>query len=98
MKDLLQKFLDEGRVEIGGIEYKIYFSDYVEIDDDKNYKGKITYTLCEIELLKGMNIQTQMQVLAHEIVHAMLKQANLDEEHEDEDFVDRLSKQLYNLK
>lgn len=94
MKELLQKFLDEGRVEIGGVVYDIELVSSLNTNGEI-MQGLIQYNECLISINEDINIQKKLQTLAHEIVHAMLNEANLKQ---DEDFVERLGLQLYNLK
>lgn len=80
--------LNKNIYKVGAIDYEVKDMDYVEIDDNKNYIGKCTYTNSTIEIVKGLSKTRREQTLIHELLHAMLNEAGIS--NHDEDLVNRL--------
>jgi hypothetical protein len=76
------------KVKVAGIEYEVIKKSYVEIDNNRNYRGKCDSNLGTIEIAEGMGKDIEEQVFIHELVHACLDQSGYDEH--DEDLVSRL--------
>ena len=75
--------------KIGQINYSVQFKEFVIIEEEAFYQGSCDYEKCEITILERLDETRQEQVLAHELVHALLFEAGFNQEH-DEDMVQRL--------
>lgn len=84
------------KAKIGGMTYTIVEKDYVELDEDKNLTGMCDRHALEIELLKNLPKQRKDQTLIHEIMHAVVTEAGLEFDDE-EDVVNRLSIVLHQV-
>lgn len=89
-----EKVID--KIKVGGLYYKIVELDFIEINGDRNFKGACRYRNLEIELLKEIPEELKNQTLVHEILHAIIEEVGIDLE-EEEDFVNRISKVLYQV-
>ncbi len=87
--------MDGAKLRIGGMVYTVDEQDTVEIAQDRNHAGACDVEHCRIELLRDLVEQRKAQVLVHEICHAMLTEAGI-EEHE-ESFVNVLGNALHQL-
>ena len=83
-------------LKIGFTNYELYVSDWVEIEDKKDYRGKVEFQECKITILRGMNEQRTKEVIVHEIVHALINESSTENllEDKEEEFVERFSKVL----
>lgn len=73
-----------------GVKYKVK---YREMD---GYHGTCDYTKCELCINNTHDIQRQQKTLIHEIVHAFLHEAGLEELNE-EKHVQKLETAIYDL-
>lgn len=83
------------KVKVAGIDYQVIKKPYVEINNNRSYRGKCESNLGVIELSEGMGTDVEEQVFVHELVHACLDQAGYDEH--DEDLVNRFSIVLHQV-
>jgi len=83
------------KVKVAGINYDVIRKSYVEIDGNRNYRGKCDSNVGVIELSDGLGKEVEEQVFIHELVHACLYQAGYDEH--DEDMVNRLGMVLHQV-
>lgn len=83
-------------LKIGFTNYEVYVSDWVEIDNEKDYRGKVEFQNCRITILRYMNEQRTRETLVHEIVHAIISETSTTEllGDKEEEFVERFSKVL----
>lgn len=68
-------FAEKGRVvEIGPLRYPVKREDMLWPDDDSKEKlaGKIRYAQCDIQVLTGLDPQTERHVIVHEAFHGVL--------------------------
>lgn len=76
------------KIQVGGIGYAVQTVPFVEIDQNRNYQGACRPRLAVIEVLNDLAEDRQKQVLAHELIHAMMFEAGINDH--DEDMVERL--------
>lgn len=84
-----------GKVRVAGIDYEVLKKPFVEINNNRSYRGKCESNLGIIELAEGMGKDVEEQIFIHELVHACLDQAGYDEH--DEDMVTRFSIVLHQV-
>lgn len=81
------------KVKVAGVEYGVKKLPFVEINSDRNFRGACCYSTATLEIAEQIWAR-QKQTFTHELVHAMLFEAGLDEQKDDEGFVDRLANVL----
>lgn len=80
------------KVKVGGMEYTVEEKEFVEIDGDKNYLGKVNYVTTQIEVLDNVRKE---ETFVHELLHAIFFEAGYQEQ--EEEMIDRVSKVLYQV-
>ena len=66
-------------VRVGPIDYEVIVIPNLSTSDrGVSLDGQIKYATCKISLDEGLVDQMRVQVLWHEILHAILNQASLD--------------------
>ncbi|MDH5106310.1 hypothetical protein OQI89_10650 [Lentilactobacillus diolivorans] len=76
-------------VNIAGIKYRIKWAKNLE-DDSQPCWGLTNYQQATITIRKGLSPQKSRQTLIHEMVHAMLHEAGIDDLCNDEKLVNPL--------
>ena len=84
------------KLKIGGIIYAVGIVKRLE-DEGQALWGCTDYPKTKIKISKGINKQKQIQTLIHEIVHAAMHEAGLDEQCNDEKIVNPLGLVLYQV-
>lgn len=72
---------------IGSVDYNVKEVDGLH-SDGQNLYGLVTYGLCLIQIDSASSDTRKRNILIHEIVHAILFEAGIEEQ--DEDLVNRL--------
>jgi len=81
------------RIKVGGVHYEV--REVPELMRKYNLFGQVTYSDAVIEVERELPEERKEQVIIHELVHAMLFEAGIEEQ--DEDLVNRLGKVLHQV-
>jgi len=81
-------------IKIGGITYKIIYID-TPCSEDMGRTEVVSSTICIYT--RNVSKQKQEQTLVHEILHAMLHEAGLDDEVNNESLVAPLANMMYQV-
>lgn len=81
------------KIKVRNIVYKVSLQDKVFDDDGNSAWGTTGYAECEMNILKSLPYQKQVETLFHEITHAILEQSRYDICN-DESIVDPVGKTL----
>lgn len=81
-------------IKVGGIVYTVQPMSFVEIGDDRNFKGACRFNYALIEIADSISYQRQQETLIHELTHAIAHEANVEMS---EDDVIQFSKVLYQV-
>lgn len=84
------------KIKIGNLKYSISFNKDSAMEMN-NLLGFIAYNKGEIVLVKGMSEDKKIEVLMHELTHAVLDDRNIQNSCVDENFVDSFAKGLISL-
>lgn len=83
-------------IKIGGITYQIMYQEKL-VDEGKLVWGHTDYTNATICIDSTLSKSKQRQTLFHEMAHAMLHEAGLDEDSAREGLVNPLGNMLYQV-
>ncbi|WP_407268934.1 ImmA/IrrE family metallo-endopeptidase [Radiobacillus sp. PE A8.2] len=83
------------KVKVAGITYDVMEKDFIEIDDNRNYQGKCSFTNTNIEVLSSLSIGRKEDVFVHELLHAIFTEAGYDDQ--DEEMIIRVGKVLHQV-
>lgn len=82
------------KIKVGGIIYTVQLPSFVEIDDDRNFKGACRFNYALIEISEYLGQQIKHETLIHELTHAIAHEANVEMT---EDDIIQFSKVLYQV-
>lgn len=85
-----------GKIKVGGIVYDVEFK---ELDAENGIQlGWCDYAKCKIEINNhNISDQKQEQTIVHEMTHAIIHEAGLDFDDDEEDIVNRIGLVLYQV-
>lgn len=84
-------------VMIDAVRYSVTKTDEPILVDNHLCRGDVDYNLARIRIAEKCDDNRGLQVLMHEVMHALLYERGFVEKCEDEELVDELSKGVINL-
>lgn len=83
------------KINILGLTYTI--EEVEQVDKNTRLFGEINYVDQTIKLEKGLSEEKKLNVLLHEIIHAVFEQLNFEKENENEHLIQSLANALYQI-
>lgn len=87
-------------IKVGAIDYEVECKEVLEHNDETGYYGLCHHGQPKIEVSTRYSLQRQHQTLVHELLHAILHEAGLTHElddDEEEELANRIGLVLYQV-
>jgi len=86
------------KIKVGGMVYSVQLTDETLLIDNRACKGLIEYDSQVIKINTTMHgIQSQEQTFCHELIHAMVRERNIDWGENNEEYTEELAKVMYQV-